>query len=418
MQSRADAVVVGAGLGGLLAAVRLTRQGMRVIVLERADRPGGRFTATSLRGAEVSSGALHLVPHGSGGVLGRMLRDLDVGVPIVDADVVASFWVDGEHLVCRGAIDLLRRLSWRERAQVGRLLVRGLSPHFEGSFDEWIRAVVGPSGRLYQVARAFSEFALSLPLSAVSYREMRAVLITTLREGLPGVPRGGCRGVIEALVEAVRSGGGEVLLEHEVAAIVRQDHRVTGVEVRDRCRGGVKVIETPLVVSNLGPVETLALCGEPVGELAPLLASGLKIQFLSPTSLISHRSIMFCLGTERVAGIVQPSNADPGLAPPGQHLLMSHQVLQGADHRAEREAGLRDLRRIFGTAFDRCTVLSASRFVDSWPVNRAAQGADLRRPPPLAGLHWVGDAYKPAGFMMVEGVAESVRTLPLGPRSA
>jgi hypothetical protein len=30
----------------------------------------------------------------------------------------------------------------------------------------------------------------------------------------------------------------------------------------------------------------------------------------------------------------------------------------------------------------------------------------------------VGDAYKPAGLIMVEGVAESVRTLPLGPRIA
>jgi phytoene dehydrogenase-like protein len=409
VQARADAVVVGAGLGGLLAAVRLTRQGRTVIVLERADRPGGRFTATPLHGAEVSTGALHLVPHGSGGLLARMLRDLDVDVPIVDADVVASFWMDGEHMVCRGAIDLI--------LEVGRLLIRGLSPGFEGSFDQWIRAAVGARSRVYQVARAFSEFALSLPLSAVSYREMRAVLITTVREGLPGVPRGGCRGLIEGLVEAVRSGGGEVLLEHEVVAIARQHHRVTGVEVRDRRNGGVDVIEAQLVVSNLGPIETLALCGEPAGKVAPPRASGLKIQFLSPTSLISHRGIMFCLGTERVAGIVQPSNADPGLAPPGQHLLMSHQVLQSGDHRAEREAGLRDLRRIFGTTFDRCTVLSASRFADSWPVNRAAQGADVRRPAPLAGLHWVGDAYKPRGLMMVEGVAESVRTLPIGPRT-
>ncbi len=299
------------------------------------------------------------------------------------------------------------------------------------------------------MAQAFSEFALSVSLDAVSYREMRAVLITTWREGLPGVPRGGCRGVIDALVEVVRSGGGDVLLERDVATICRQDHRVTGVQFRDRRTGALHVIEAPTVVSNLGPVETLALCGDyegfspphrgGVGEGAaagphvrlspphwggagegaaaglhvPRVASGLKIQFLSPVSLIPHRSIMFCLGTERVAGIAQPSNADPGLAPPGQHLCMSHQVLKSPDHRAERAAGLRDLRRIFGDAFDDCTLLTSSRFVDSWPVNRAAQGADTREPAPLAGLYWVGDAYKPAGYMMVEGVAESVRNLPI-----
>lgn len=110
VRSAADAVVIGAGLGGLLAAVRLARQGRRVIVVERADRAGGRFSATALRGAEVSTGALHLVPHGSGGALARMLTELGVHVPIIDADVFASFWVEGKHVVCPRAIDGLRVL--------------------------------------------------------------------------------------------------------------------------------------------------------------------------------------------------------------------------------------------------------------------------------------------------------------------
>ena len=38
----ADAVVVGAGLAGLAAALRLEAAGMRVVVLEARDRPGGR----------------------------------------------------------------------------------------------------------------------------------------------------------------------------------------------------------------------------------------------------------------------------------------------------------------------------------------------------------------------------------------
>ena len=413
MRSNPDAVVVGAGLGGLLAALRLTRQGKRVIVVERADRAGGRFTATRLKGAEVSSGALHLLPHGSGGALARMLRDLRVDVPIIDADVFASFWVEGAHTVCRHAVDTLRLLSWRDRLHLARLLVRARSSRFRGSFDAWIRSEVDPSSRLYQIAQAFSEFALSLLLEAVSYRELRAVLLTTWRLGLPGVPSGGCRGLVEALVEAVRSAGGSVLLEREVATITREDHRVTGVELRHRRTGAVEAIEAPLVVSNLGPLETLALCGQTAGDRTGRTASGLKIQFLSPVSLVPHRSIMFCLGTERVAGIAQPSNADPRLAPPGQHLVMSHQVLHGPDLATERSAGLRDLHRIFGRAMDDCTILSASRFVNAWPVNRAAQGSDVLQPPPLAGLHWVGDAYKPSGYMMVEGVAESVRRLPI-----
>ena len=40
-----DVVVVGAGFAGLSAAVRLTKRGARVLVLEARSRLGGRATA-------------------------------------------------------------------------------------------------------------------------------------------------------------------------------------------------------------------------------------------------------------------------------------------------------------------------------------------------------------------------------------
>ena len=52
MGDRWDAVVVGAGVGGLSAASLLAKEGMRILVVEKDDRVGGR--AMSLRGEEVS----------------------------------------------------------------------------------------------------------------------------------------------------------------------------------------------------------------------------------------------------------------------------------------------------------------------------------------------------------------------------
>ena len=42
---RAEAIVIGAGVGGLSAAMRLGAKGYRVTVIDRLDMPGGRGSA-------------------------------------------------------------------------------------------------------------------------------------------------------------------------------------------------------------------------------------------------------------------------------------------------------------------------------------------------------------------------------------
>jgi hypothetical protein len=52
-----------------------------------------------------------------------------------------------------------------------------------------------------------------------------------------------------------------------------------------------------------------------------------------------------------------------------------------------------------------------SAYRGEWPVNRIAQGEDLTAQTSFQGLYLVGDAVKPSGYLMVEGVAQSVNTL-------
>jgi phytoene dehydrogenase-like protein len=138
----------------------------------------------------------------------------------------------------------------------------------------------------------------------------------------------------------------------------------------------------------------------------------LKVHLLSDRSIIPHKGIMYCLDTQRIAGVVQPSNSDRRLAPPGKHLLITHQILRGEDINVEREAARADLRYLFGNEFGKSvTILTMSQYRGEWPVNRAAQGDDVGTRTGLAGLYLVGDAVKPTGYLMVEGVAQSVNSL-------
>jgi phytoene desaturase len=61
---RADVVVVGAGVGGLAAAIRLAATGRRVVVLERNDVAGGKLAVVRHGGATFDAGpSLVTLPH-------------------------------------------------------------------------------------------------------------------------------------------------------------------------------------------------------------------------------------------------------------------------------------------------------------------------------------------------------------------
>ena len=49
-------VVIGAGIGGLAAATELARQGLEVVVLERAAAAGGKMREITVGGARIDSG--------------------------------------------------------------------------------------------------------------------------------------------------------------------------------------------------------------------------------------------------------------------------------------------------------------------------------------------------------------------------
>ncbi len=93
---RYDAIVIGAGIGGLFCANLLAKGGMKVLLLERHFMLGG-FCSTFRRKGFVFDAATHFYPLlGNPTTLtGRILRDLEVPTEWVKMDPVDQFHLPG-----------------------------------------------------------------------------------------------------------------------------------------------------------------------------------------------------------------------------------------------------------------------------------------------------------------------------------
>jgi len=340
------AIVIGGGLGGLLSAAQLLQRGKRVVVLERLPHCGGRFTAKTFQGVQVSTGAVHLVPFGSSGVLARMLRRLHIPHHFFDADVFASFHVHGKQIRSRGLLGVFKFLGLHQffrLTRVGYLMFFRRLPPDERDlpFDVWLSRHIDikKNRELIAFFERISRFALSLELSQIATAEVVKMTKNMFSYGAPGIVQGGCAALTSELEQRLLERGAEIRLRSDVMQILSIDGRVTGIRVRNKSTGEESLLYAPLVVSDIGPRATSALLNNRQVTQAQVLkkqvtpgdvqeAIGLKVHILSDVSLIPHKGIMYCLDTKRIAGMVQPTNCDPRLAPPGKHLLISHQVMQ------------------------------------------------------------------------------------------
>ena len=431
-----DTIIIGAGLGGLLSAAQLLERNKRVLVVERLPHCGGRFTAKTFQGVQVSTGAVHMVPFGSSGVLSHMLQRLQVPHYFFDADVFGSFHVHGKQYQARGILGVFKFLGPRQFAllvSLGCQMFLRTLPQSERAlpYSIWLKQHldIAKNPQLVAFFERVSRFALSLELSQVSTAEVVEITKNMFRYGAPAIVRGGCGSLTQALEQHVIAQGGTIHLSCEVLQILYKNGRVTGVRLRDKASGHESMLTAPVIVSDIGPRATEGLLHSQKVTQAQVLkqqathekqedeqseseiheAVGLKIHILSDVSLIPHKGIMYCLDTKRIAGMVQPTNSDPHLAPAGKHLLISHQVIQSNNVEEERALALADLHMMFGETFDKhCRILTMGTYRGEWPVNRMAQGEDAQVETTTQGLYLVGDAVKPSGYLMVEGVAQSV----------
>ncbi|NPE31243.1 NAD(P)/FAD-dependent oxidoreductase, partial [Methanococcoides sp. SA1] len=227
------AIVIGAGLGGLLSAAKLSGEGYEVEVFERLAMIGGRFTNFDINGYQLTTGALHMLPHGPTGPLAQLIEEVSADVTIERQDGTAFMRIheDLENGIYKDVSfgEFGSTFSVWNRIKLALLLLSTRKwPPKNCSFGQWITKNLNMP-IAHQMADAFCGWALSLKAADTPVEEAFEIFENLYRYGGPGVPIGGCKAVTDALADIVRKNGGSIETKTEVTKILVENGKAVGV---------------------------------------------------------------------------------------------------------------------------------------------------------------------------------------------
>ena len=280
--SGSAAIVIGAGLGGLAAAMRLGAKGYRVTVIDRLDRAGGRGSSITREGHRFDLGpTIVTVPQLLDELWAACGRDFRRDVELRALDPFYTIrWPDGSRFTANGDGAAME-------AEVARLSPDDLDGYRRFVADSEARYRVGfedlgrrPMSRLRDTVRALPTFARLRADRSVHAHACARVRDPRLRMALSFHPLfiggdplhvtsiyalvshlemrfgvhyaiGGVQAIADAMVGVIRAQGGRVLTGVEADEIVVERGAARGVRLTDGAmmRGG-------LVVSNADPGHT------------------------------------------------------------------------------------------------------------------------------------------------------------------
>jgi prolycopene isomerase len=368
-----DAVVIGAGLGGLSAGACLARAGKRVLLVERQDGVGGNAHAFK-RGSYTFDPAIHLTAHGFNiEFLDFYLSavGIDDRVDLIHAEDNSAVEIDGSRFTLPVGVDALTEYLGEqfpgdadgvaafvrvcaEATRQSQLPPPGGPAHDLAALVEVMPLVV--KYRALTVSDVLDEFVtdqhakavlgaqwpyLGLPPSRQSFMAYSGAWMALVEPG-PVYPRGSFQALADALADAIAAGGGEIILDRTVTRIPLEDGRVTGVELDDG-----ELVSARAVVSNADAKQTYErmvgvehLPDRLVRRLRRMKPSLSAFAVYSATTIdpselgLSHETFVYRhwdhdetyrdLEQGRMGGmwVGVPTMHDPDLAPEGEHLVI------------------------------------------------------------------------------------------------
>lgn len=249
------AIVIGAGLGGLAAAMRLGAKGYRVTVLDKLDRVGGRGSSISQQGHRFDLGpTIVTVPQVFEKLWDACGCNFHADVDLRSLDPFYEIrWPDGSQFTARSDTDAMV-------AEVARLSPRDVKGYKRFLSDSKRRYVVGfegmvaePMHKAWSTIKVLPEFArlradrsilglakarvkdprLQMALSfhplfiggdPMNVTSMYALVSHLEKEFGVHYAIGGVQAMADAMAKVVRAQGGEIRLGEQVDQILSLIH--------------------------------------------------------------------------------------------------------------------------------------------------------------------------------------------------
>lgn len=383
-----DVVVIGAGLAGLRCALELARAGREVVVLEAADRVGGRQRTDVVDGFLLDRGFQVLNPaypalRGVVELDDLEMRSFPVGARVRRADGVATLahpLRHPQHLAATLSSGLLSvseitaLVRWLAPARTARAFADAAD---DGFFAGWDAAGVrGPLRR--EVLEPFLAGVIADDDGRTSQNYVR-LLLRLFALGRPGLPAGGIAALPAQIADTARRAGADIRLSHAVRRLRR--HR----GVWELNVAGADVVRAQDVVVAVDPGAVEAFTG-----LSAPAVRGLQTWWFAGTEAPAS-ALLSVDGTRSgpVVNTVVMSRTAPSYAPPGRHLIAAT-CLYGARPAATEREVRAQLRHVWGPVAEGWDLLRRDGIAAALP----ALPPPMRRRSPSrigAGLHVAGD---------------------------
>jgi len=359
-------VVVGAGLAGLSAAMRLAGAGREVVVLEREPRPGGRAGWLEAGGFGFDTGPTVLtMPDLIEDAFAALGEDCRGWLDLIPLDpAYRAFYPDGSSLdvftdprrmaaeiagnigaaEARGYERFVEYVGQMYRLQIRSFIDRNLDSPADLLTPDLARLVaLGGFGRLApkvnsflkdpRTRRLFSFQAMYAGLSP--YRALALYSVISYMDCVAGVfvPRGGMHALPQAMAGAAAKHGVTFHYATTVQAVETVGDRATAVITKDGRRFPADVV----VLNPDLPVARRDLLGQDTSRLERLdyspscwlLLAGSSAQYAKTAHHNIHfgrawrRSFDEVLSGRRMTDpsflVTNPTHTDASLAPPGKH---------------------------------------------------------------------------------------------------